>query len=135
MKTETTFSLILPLILAVAVIPLSANADTVTTNGVTWTYTVLDATKKTVSLGAVPDDTFDVNISNPVDSDRVIPAATEIDASLIPWTFTANGNNYTVTALGSQAFNGCTGLSGTINIPSAVKTLGRACLSSTGVRI
>ena len=135
MKAETILSVISPLVLVIATIPTVVNADTVTTNGVTWTYTVMDATKKTVSLGAVPDDTFDVNISDPVDSDRVIPAATQIDASLIPWTFTANGNNYTVTALGSQAFNGCTGLSGTINIPSAVKTLGRACLSSTSVRI
>lgn len=135
MKAETILSVISPLVLVIATIPTVVNADTVTTNGVTWTYTVTDATKKTVSLGAVPDDTFDVNISDPVDSDRVIPAATQIDASLIPWTFTANGNNYTVTALGSQAFNGCTGLSGTINIPSAVKTLGRACLSSTSVRI
>ena len=131
MKSSTILSV---LFATVAAIPMAANADTVTTNGVTWTYTVNNATKKTVTLGAIEGDTFDTNVT-PDDTQRAMPAATQVDASLIPWTFNVGDDTYTVTALGSQAFNGCTGLRGTINFPSSVTTLGRACLSSTSARI
>ena len=115
-----------------AAIVLAANADTVTTNGVTWTYTSKDTTKKTVTLGGIAE--FNENVT-PNDSQRAMPAATEIDASLIPWTFDIDGETYTVTALGSQAFRGCSGLTGNLSIPRAVTSIGRACFDSTKVRI
>ena len=117
---------------AIVASAMAANADTVTTNGVTWTYTVNNAENKTVTLGGLSG--FNVN-QTPTDDIRAMPVATEIDASLIPWTFTSNDTTYTVTAIGSQAFRGCTGLTGTLNFPSAVTTLGRACFDSTKVCI
>ncbi len=117
---------------ASATIPMAANADTVITNGVTWRYVVNDATKKTVTLGEISG--FD-STTAATDSNRAMPANTAIDASLIPWTFDVDGETYTVTALSSSAFNGCTKLTGVVSFPSAVKTLGRSCFSSTKVRI
>ena len=120
-KTVAT-SATLPLALALA---LAANADTVTTNCVTWTYIVTDAEKKTVTLGGV--GTFDTTAPSGgvTDEMRAMPKATQIDASLIPWVFKVGDDTYTVTALGSLAFNGCTGLTGPFCIPISVKTFGR----------
>ena len=138
MKANTSFSGLFKQVATSATLPLvltvgmAASADTVTTNGVTWTYTSKDTTKKTVTLGGIAG--FDENVT-PNDSQRAMPAATEIDASLIPWTFDVNGETYTVTALGSQAFRGCTNLTGNLSIPRAVTSIGRACFDSTKVRI
>lgn len=78
---------------ASATIPMAANADTVITNGVTWRYVVNDATKKTVTLGEISG--FD-STTAATDSNRAMPANTEIDASLIPWTFDVDGETYFV---------------------------------------
>ena len=122
-------------IAAGAIIPFAANADTVTTNGVTWTYIVTDAENKTVTLGGV--GTFDTAAPSGgvTDEMRAMPKATQIDASLIPWTFKVGDDTYTVTALGSLAFYGCTGLTGLLCIPSSVTTFGRESLYSTNVRL
>ncbi len=133
-KTVAT-SATLPLALALA---LAANADTVTTNGVTWTYIVNDAENKTVTLGGV--GTFDTAAPSAAnggvtDEMRAMPKTTQIDASLIPWTFKVGDDTYTVTAVGSLAFYGCTGLTGPFCIPSTVKTFGRESLCSTKIRL
>ena len=96
---------------AIAVGALAANADTITTNGVTWTYTVNDATAKTVTLGN--------------GSAACIATGTSIDASKIPWTFDIDGETYTVTALANNAFKSCSNLSGTLTIPNAVTSMGQ----------
>ena len=130
MKTKTILAATLAAASMSAVF--QANAETFTTNGVTWTYVVNSAKNKTVTLGGL--DNLNQNVT-PNDTQRAMPAATELDASLIPWKFTDNGTNYTVSALGSQAFRGCTNLTGNLSFPSTVKTLGRACLYQTKVRI
>jgi hypothetical protein len=42
----------------------------------------------------------------------------------IPETKTIDGVTYTVTAIGSWAFDGCTGLTGSLDIPNSVTTIG-----------
>jgi len=100
---------------ASAAMPLAANADTVEINGITWTYSVNDATKKTVTLG---------NGTSPT-----MPAGATLNAGDIPWTFTNNGTTYTVSALANLAFNGCTALTGTLDIPATVTSIGTAVFS------
>ena len=43
---------------------------------------------------------------------------------IIPTTKTINGVTYTVTAIGNNAFNGCSGLAGPLTIPNTVTTIG-----------
>ena len=97
-------------IAATVAIPMAVNADTVTTNGVTWTYTVNNAANKTVTLGE--------------GSVACIPTDATVDASNIPWTFMKDGEKYTVTALASSAFAYCTNMTGTLTIPMAVTSWG-----------
>ena len=132
MKLATLFAAIAA-VAASATIPMTANAETFTTNGVTWTYTVDSAKNKTAILGGLSG--LDDNTTTLDDTNRAMPKATEIDALKIPWKFTSNDTNYTVTALGSRAFHGCTGLTGNLCIPSTVKNLSRACLHQTNVRV
>ena len=102
-------------IAAGAAIPMAANADvgTVDVNGVTWTVNT-NATARTATLGN--------------GTDACIATTTSIDASLIPWTFTVGEGDdaieYTVTSIAANAFNGCSKLSGTLTIPSAVTSMG-----------
>ena len=107
-----------------AAIPMTATADTVTTNGVTWTYTVNNAANKTVTLGE--------------GSVACIPTDATVDASNIPWTFMKDGEKYTVTALAGKAFEYCTNMTGTLTIPTAVTSWGngscfRSCKGLTRV--
>ena len=55
---------------------------------------------------------------------------------IIPETKTINGVTYTVTAIGNNAFNGCTGLTGSLTIPNSVTAIGsqafRGCTGLTG---
>ncbi len=111
-------------ITASAAIPLAANADTIETNGVTWTYTVNNAANKTVTLGE--------------GSVACIPTDATVDASNIPWTFMKDGEKYTVTALASSAFAYCANMTGTLTIPTAVTSWGngscfRSCKGLTRV--
>ena len=54
----------------------------------------------------------------------------------IPETKTIDGVSYTVTAIGNNAFNGCTGLTGSLTLPSSVTTIGKyafyGCTGFTG---
>lgn len=93
-----------------AAVAVGAYADTVTTNGVTWTYTVNNAANKTITLGGGTSST------------PAMPTATVLDAADIPWSFVINGETYTVTALAAYAFAGCDKLTGTLTIPDSVTT-------------
>ena len=108
-------------IAASATIPMAANADTIEINGVTWTYSVNNASKKTVTLGGGTEQT------------PAIPTGTALDAATIPWTFAVDGETYTVTALADNAFQGCTKLTGTITIPMAVTSIGRSSFKNMGL--
>ena len=102
------------MVIGAAAVAVGANAATVTTNGVTWTYTVNNAANKTVTLGE--------------GSVACIPTDTTVDATNIPWTFTKDGEKYTVTALAGNAFAYCTNMTGTLTIPMAVTSWGgNAC--------
>ena len=99
---------------------MSAMADTYKDRyGLTWTYTVTSGTD--VKLTAVDDK-------------KAIFAA-----SNIPWTFTNNDTDYTVTAIGGSLCSGWTTLSGPLTIPAAVKTMGSnafdGCKGLTGLTI
>ena len=107
MKKTTLFAALV----ASTMLPIAVNADTITTNGVTWTYTVNDATAKTVTLGN--------------GSAACIATGTSVDAANIPWTFDIDGETYTVTALANNAFKSCSKLSGTLTIPDAVTSMGQ----------
>lgn len=97
------------MMIGAAAVAVGACADTVTTNGVTWTFT---ASGSNATLG---DGT-----------DPCIAKDTSVDAANIPWTFTKDGIDYTVTAIAANAFKACSGLSGTLTIPDAVTSMGDA---------
>lgn len=117
---------------AVATLAMAANAyETVTTNGVTWAYTVVDSTAHTVSLGTgVQPSAANLSAGN------CIPWETVIDASQIPWTFTVDGTLYTVTRIGNFAFYRCAVMTGVPEIPSVVTYIGTSafegCTSLSG---
>jgi hypothetical protein len=91
---------------AVMVTALPASADTVTTNGVTWTYITNEDGENTVTLG-------------PGGTATAIPKDTSVSASLIPWVFEKDGVTYTVTKVNKYAFYKCTGMTGTLSIPDS----------------
>ena len=89
--------------------------DTIEVKGVPLTYVINNAANRTVTLG-----------------DGLNPAmatTASLDAGDIPWTFTNNGTTYTVSALANLAFNGCTALTGTLDIPATVTSIGYAVFS------
>jgi len=88
------------------------------TNGVSWVYTINDATKNSVTLaqGATLQE-----------------GTTTVDASLIPWEFVIDGTKYTVTEVGAQAFHGVKWLVGTLTFPDSVTTLGSRAFRQSNV--
>ena len=117
-------------IAASAAIPMAANADTVTTNGVTWTYTVINASAKTVRLG-----------NNTTTTPNAVASGTAVDAADIPWKFIdeTSGDVYTVKEIGKYAFRNCTKLTGTLAFPSSVTAIGErafeGCSGLTGLKL
>ncbi len=109
------------MMIGAAAVAVVACADTVTTNGVTWTYTVLDSSKSpaTVRLGN--------------GTAACIATSTAVNAADIPWTFTNDGIDYTVTAIGASAFSGCSKLSGTLTIPASVTSMGERAFEQSGI--
>ena len=116
-------ALVLPA-LAALLLPLSSFADTVTTNGVTWTYSVSNG-KATISNGysaAIPDSTSgDLNIPSslggyPVESigDYAFRSCSGLTSITIPDS---------VTSIGGKAFYGCSGLT-SVTIPDGVTSIG-----------
>jgi len=67
-------------IAATAIIPMAVNADTIEINGVTWTYTVNDATAKTVTLGGGTAG------SGGSTSNYAVASDIALTADDIPWT-------------------------------------------------
>lgn len=118
-------------IAASATLTMTAKADTVTTNGVTWTYTVNNATAKTVTLGD-GSSTYGNAIGG---------TGTSAYAADIPWKFIGetDGEVYTVTKIGQYAFRGCTKLTGNLAIPSSVTDIGvhafYNCTGLTGLKL
>ncbi len=83
-----------------------------TVNGVETTFLITGAT--TVQLG-------DGAVAIPTDFAGAYP---------IPETVEHEGVTYTVTAIGASAFNGCTGLTGEMIIPSTVTAIGASAFNS-----
>ena len=104
-------------------------AETVTTNGVTWTYITNADGVNTVTLGPGGSG---ITTGTCTDSNRAIPAATSVSASLIPWVFEKDGVTYTVTRVNKYAFYKCTGMTGTLTIPDAVTEVGERAFSDIG---
>ena len=109
---------------ASAAIPMSANADTVTTNGVTWTYVANSDGTRTITLGA--------------SGTTAIPTDAGWEAAAIPGKFVIDGETYTVTRIGGNGFYGCTGLKGDLRIPYSVTHIDcascfRGCKGLTGI--
>ena len=113
---------------ASATMPVGAY-ETVTTNGVIWKYITNADGANTVTLGPGGSG---ITTSNCTDSNRAIPAATSVSASLIPWVFENDGVTYTVTRVNKYAFYKCTGMTGTLTIPDAVKEVGERAFSDIG---
>ena len=107
----------------------TASADTITINGVEWTYTDRNDTAKTVTLGG--------NGSSTSDPKRAIGKTVAVDAADIPWTFDIEIDGvtatYKVTKLGNYAFYQCSKLTGTMTIPGHVTTIGKSSLNQTGL--
>lgn len=85
---------------------------TETVNGVETTFLITGET--TVQLG-------DGAVAIPTDFAGAYP---------IPETVEHGGVTYTVTAIGANAFNGCTGLTGEMIIPSTVTSIGQSAFNS-----
>ena len=115
---------------ASAAIPMAANALTVTTNGVTWTYSVNNATAKTVTLGSGSGN------GNAIGGTGISAYAADI-----PWKFIgeSDGATYTVTKIAASAFKNCTKLTGTLAFPSSVTAIGEqafaGCSGLTGLKL
>ena len=111
---------LLMMIGAAAAVAVGANAATVTIDGVTWTY----------QAGSVlADGTTAATLGG--GSSACIATSTAVDAANIPWTFTDNGTDYTVTTIAAYAFKGCSELSGTLTIPDHVTgTIGNYAFSN-----
>ena len=111
-KGKTKMKKLLMMIGAAAV-AVGANALTYTDgSGTAWTFT---ASGSNATLGD--------------GSAACIATGTAVDAANIPWTFTYDDNDYTVTAIAAKAFKGCTELSGTLTIPDAVTSIGESAFS------
>ena len=104
---------LLMMIGAAAAVAVGANAGTVTIDGVTWTYQAGSVLADGTTAATLGDG-----------SSACIATSTAVDAANIPWTFTDNGTDYTVTTIAASAFNECSKLSGTLTIPSAVTSMG-----------
>ena len=113
----------------VAIISATANADTITVDGVTWTYSGRNDTARTVTLGGDGTGTSDPK--------RAIGKDVAIDASNIPWTFDievdGTTKTYEVTKIGNYAFYECSRLTGTMTIPNRVTAIGKSALNRTGL--
>ena len=99
--------------------PSSAYADIYTdAQGQTWTYTV---NGRAATLTSAADKTI------------------AYLAEDFPWMFTNNGTNYTVTVLGASVCSGWEAMTGTLTIPSTLKTINNgafnACKGLTGLKI
>ena len=105
------------MMIGAAAMAVCANADTVTTNGVTWTYQAGSVLADGTTAATLGDG-----------SSACIATTTSIDASLIPWTFTVGEGDdaieYTVTSIAAHAFEECSKLSGTLTIPNSVTSIG-----------
>lgn len=109
---------------ASATLPMAVNADTVTTNGVTWTYVSNSDGTRTVTLGNT--------------NTTAISTDAEWNASEIPGKFFIDGETYTVTRIGGSGFYGCKGLKGILRIPYSITHIDcdacfRGCSELTGV--
>lgn len=109
-----------------AAIPMAANADVVSlvTNGVTWRVTI-DSSNGTATLGKDGCTTY-----KNADSYRACDVDTVATTDKIPWTFTHEGVDYTVTNVAAYAFYQAQGITGVLTIPDAVTTIGRNAFSS-----
>lgn len=118
-------------IAASAAIPMAANAAgteiSLVTNGVTWRVTI-DSSNGTATLGKDGCTTY-----KNAGSHRACDAATVVTTDKIPWTFTHEGVDYTVTNVAAYAFFEARGITGVLTIPDAVTTIGRNAFPSTGL--
>jgi len=92
--------------------------QTTVIDGIEWTYTVTDETNKRCQLGA---------IDSLVNSITAVPTSTVAENLAIPSVI----NGYTVYGLSVQAFYGCSGLTGQLNIPSTVTFIGDQAFQGT----
>ena len=116
MKTMAIFAALS----AAALMGATAFGDTITIDGVTWTYSAKGTVNKTITLGA---------------GSACIGTATVLDAADIPWTMDIDGNGepYKVTAIANYAFQGCASLTGTLAFPDHVTTIGKSAFKNTGI--
>ena len=93
----------------------------VTIDGVSWTYKVLNSSAGYVMLGGGTSEK------------PALAKTVQLNADSIPWTFEDRGRLYTVTEVGPYAFNECL-IEGTLNIPPSVKKIGnRAFRKCSGI--
>ena len=122
-ENSTVWRKIAALAMAVAVgaAPVNqAHADTYTdANGVEWKFFIGTATP------AADEGSIGVSLCGDESATTTcISKDAVVDAADIPWTFEKDGVNYTVTHVCGNAFNGCTGLTGILAIPTTVKKIG-----------
>lgn len=100
----------------------AAADDTVYTytdgNNVEWKYTIVSGTN--VRLGQSTELTGNIVNQNV----KAIADDVTVDASTIPWTFTNNGTDYTVTEIAAAAFATRVNLVGTLCFPATLKAVG-----------
>lgn len=90
-------------------------------NGVTWTYEL--------NTDTVADGSTAVTFHNEGDA-PCIPKDVKVDAETIPWTFTKDGTDYTVTKVGKNAFRYGGQLYGRLMVPDSVNKIFKCGFSS-----
>lgn len=113
-KLVMTFGAAVALCVATTAVSSFAATYSETASGIDWTYQAGSVLADGTTAATLGDG-----------SSACIATSTAVDAANIPWTFTDNGTDYTVTAIAAKAFYGCSGLSGTLTIPDAVTSMGK----------
>ena len=115
---------------ASVVFPMAANATSITytdANNLEWHLDV-DSSAGTATLGLGATKKADLT-----DAKRAIASGTVVGTSAIPWTFTYENVNYTVTKVAAFAFFELTTMTGPLTIPDAVTAIGANAFASTGL--
>ena len=144
---------------ATVVCTIKANAVDITytdANGVTWSYLKNNDGENTVTIGTSESDDLNDSSNGYARDNKTL----EVSAESIPWKFTKDGVEYTVSRIGHKAFYsdaklsgqltfpdgltliragafyGCSGLTGSLTFPDSLKRIGagafKNCWNLTG---
>ena len=109
----------------------AATPITNTINNVEWRFQI-DESTKTAMLGLITATT-ESSTTDPDDGTRAVSKDVDVNAADIPWKFTYNDEEYTVTSVAMKAFYKNSKLTGILTIPSSVTDIRRNAFRQSGL--